>query len=126
MANVKKTILVVDDHKFLRNFWESKLSANDYNIRKASDGLEAIKIARVEPLDIILLDIVMPHMNGFETLKNLKADEKIKDIPVIVLSNLGTDEEIKQGMKLGAIDYIVKSDVIPSEVEQKIKKYLKN
>jgi len=122
----KKTILVVDDHEFLRKFWQNKLSSSNYKIIQASDGDEGLKKAKSEVPDLILLDIIMPKVNGYEVLKNLKADEKTKDIPVIVLSNLGKDEEIKQGLKLGAVDFIVKSDVIPSEVEQKIKKYLNN
>ena len=121
----KKIILVVDDHEFLRNFWENKLSEKNYKILTAPDGDEGFRKAVKELPDLILLDVVMPRMNGFEVLKNLKAENKTKKIPVIILSNLGADDEIKKGIKLGAVDYIVKADVIPPEVEAKIKKYLK-
>lgn len=122
----QKAILVVDDHEFLRNFWVNKLSAADYKILTASDGSEGVKMAKKELPDLILLDIVMPKLNGYEALVNLKAAKKTKNIPVIILSNLGQNEEIKKGLKLGAVDFIVKSDVIPPQVEQKIKKYLNN
>jgi len=84
-------------------------------------GLEAA--AKVNP-DIILLDILMPKMDGFSVLEELKKDAKTKDIPVILLTNLGQKEDVKKGFDLGAAGYLIKAHFMPSEVVEKIKKIL--
>lgn len=126
MPKKKTKILVVEDETFLRNFWENKLDPLNYEVLKAADGKKGLRLAQKEKPNLILLDIIMPDIDGFEVLKKLKEDKKTKKIPVIILSNLGQDEEIRKGLKLGAKGFIVKSDVIPDEVEEKIIKILKN
>jgi len=116
-----KTILLVDDDLTLREMYEERLKAEGFVITQASNGEEAIKLARETKPQIILLDIMMPKVNGFDVLKSLKADPATKDIPVIVLSALIQDVDRVEGKKLGAVDYIVKSETMPGEVIAKIK-----
>lgn len=120
-----KVILLVDDDLTLREMYEERLKAENYVIVQASNGEEAIKKAKENKPNIILLDIMMPKINGFDVLKDLRADAETKDIPVIVLTALIQDVDRLQGKKLGADDYIVKSETMPGEVIEKIKKLIK-
>ncbi|MCH8927903.1 MAG: response regulator [Candidatus Marinimicrobia bacterium] len=125
MAKKRAKILVVDDENFLRNFWETKLDPTVYEVIKAANGLQGIAVTKARLPDLILLDIIMPGVSGFKVLQELKKNPKTKGIPIIMLSNIGKEDEVKKALKLGAIDYIIKSDVIPQEVEEKIRQYLK-
>jgi len=116
-----KTILLVDDDVTLREMYEERLQADGFVITQAANGEEAIKLAKETKPQIILLDIMMPKVNGFDVLKDLKADPATKGIPVIVLSALIQDVDRAEGKKLGAVDYIVKSETMPGEVIAKIK-----
>lgn len=116
-----KVILLVDDDLTLREMYEERLKAEGFEIVQASNGDEAIKKAKEIKPNIILLDIMMPKINGFDVLKELKADEELKAVPVIVLTALIQDVDKLQGQKLGAADYIVKSETMPGEVISKIK-----
>ena len=115
-----KVILLVDDDLTLREMYEERLKAEGFDIIQASNGEEAIKKAKENKPNIILLDIMMPKINGFDVLKELKADPDLKEIPVIVLTALIQDVDRVQGKKLGAVDYIVKSETMPGEVIAKI------
>lgn len=125
MAEKKVKILVAEDDRFLSKVYFTKLTSEGYEVVVASDGEEAIRKAQEENPDIMLLDLVMPKTNGFDVLKSLKADGKKIDFPIIILSNLGQDEDLKKGMDLGADDYLVKTNLSISEVVTKIKGYLK-
>jgi DNA-binding response OmpR family regulator len=116
-----KTILLVDDDLTLREMYEERMKAEGFSIIQATNGEEAIKKARESKPNIILLDIMMPKVNGFDVLKELKSDPEMKNIPVIVLTALIQDVDRIQGKKLGAVDYIVKSETMPGEVIAKIK-----
>lgn len=116
-----KTVLLVDDDLTLREMYEERLKTEGFNIVQATNGEEALLKAREIKPNIILLDIMMPKVNGFDVLKELKADDNLKDIPVIVLTALIQDVDRVQGKKLGAADYIVKSETMPGEVITKIK-----
>jgi two-component system response regulator VicR len=119
-----KKILVAEDDKFLVNVLLSKLSKEGFEVIHAFDGEEALaKVCEKKP-DLVLLDLVIPVKDGFEVLKEIKADEALKDIPVIILSNLGQDEDIKRGQELGAEDYLVKTNLSLGEVVEKIKQHL--
>lgn len=120
-----KKILLVDDDVTLREMYEERLKAEGFIITQASNGEEALKFAKEGKPQIILLDIMMPKINGFDVLKTLKADPTTKEIPVIVLSALIQDVDRAEGKKLGAVDYIVKSETMPGEVIEKIKKAIK-
>lgn len=116
-----KTILLVDDDLTLREMYEERLKTEGFSIIQASNGEEALSKAKDIKPNIILLDIMMPKINGFDVLKDLKADAELKDIPVIILTALIQDVDRIQGNKLGAADYIVKSETMPGEVIAKIR-----
>lgn len=116
-----KTILLVDDDLTLREMYEERLKSEGFTIVQASNGEEALSKAKDIKPNLILLDIMMPKINGFDVLKGLKADSELKDIPVIILTALIQDIDRVQGDKLGAADYIVKSETMPGEVITKIR-----
>jgi len=116
-----KTVLLVDDDLTLREMYEERLQAEGFKIVQATNGEEALAKANEIKPNVILLDIMMPKVNGFDVLKELKGNEDLKDIPVIVLTALIQDVDRVQGKKLGAADYIVKSETMPGEVIAKIK-----
>ena len=119
-----KVILLVDDDLTLREMYEERLKAEGFEIIQAVNGEEALAKAKESMPNVILLDIMMPKINGFDVLKQLKANEELKAIPVIILTALIQDVDRLQGKKLGAVDYIVKSETMPCEVIDKIKKVL--
>lgn len=125
MDATKKTIMIVEDDTFVMDIYETKIAKDGMNVISASNGAEAIKKleAGAKP-DLILLDILMPYMNGLELLKKIKEDENLNKIPVVLLTNLSQKEEIQEGLGLGAKDYLIKSHFTPSEVMEKINKYL--
>ncbi|MBI4215609.1 MAG: response regulator [Parcubacteria group bacterium] len=123
MADKKKKILVAEDDRFLSKIYYTKLSTEGYDVSVASDGEEAVRKTESELPELILLDMVMPKKNGFEVLQDIKANEKTKDIPVIILSNLGQEEDVKRGLGLGANDYLVKTNLSIQEVVSKIKDF---
>lgn len=118
------SILIVDDDIILRQMYEERLKAEDFTVDSATDGEEALKIAKEKKFDLILLDIMMPKINGLDVLKMLKADEDTKNVPVILLTALIQDVDKQKGLAFGADDYIVKSETMPGEVMEKIKKVL--
>lgn len=120
--NIK--ILVVEDDKFLRELLSHKLEAAGFSVLLAIDGQEALKIVKEEMPQIVLLDLVLPGIDGFEILKQIKENDQTSKIPVIVLSNLGQKEEIEKGMSLGANDYLIKAHFTPDEIIEKIGKVL--
>lgn len=124
----KKKIMVVEDDIFVMDVYQTKLEQSGFEVISAANGLEAMKKLEEENIfpDLILLDIIMPYMDGLEVLKKIKENEKLKKIPVILLTNLSQKEEIDQGLKLGAADYIIKSHFTPSEVLEKVNNYIKN
>lgn len=116
-----KVILLVDDDLTLREMYDDRLKAEGFDIIQASNGEEAIQKAKETKPNVVLLDVMMPKINGFDVLKQLKEDPETKDIPVIILTALIQDVDRMQGKKLGAADYIVKSETMPGEVIAKIK-----
>lgn len=120
---IKKKVLLVEDDKFLSEMYSAKLAESGFEVEAAFDGEEGLEKAKEKP-DLILLDIVLPKIDGFEILDRIKKDDQLKGIPVIALTNLGQKEEVEKGLKLGAADYIVKAHFTPTEVVAKIKKVL--
>jgi CheY-like chemotaxis protein len=116
-----ESILVVEDTELLRRIYTDKLTQEGYKVCQAADGLEALNVVRSQQLDLILLDLVMPRMSGLETLDTLKRDPRTRDIPVIILSNLGQDADIQRGLDLGAVDYLIKNSAKPADVAAKIR-----
>lgn len=121
----KAKILIIEDEEVLVNMYESKFISENYLVFKANNGEDGYLLAQKEKPDIILLDVILPKMDGFMVLSKIKEDQAIKDIPVVLLTNLGQDEDITKGKKMGAIDYLVKANLTPSEVVDKIKEVLK-
>jgi len=123
MPNSNKRILVVEDDKFLRDLILKKLKEEQYETTFAIDGGEAIKKIEEEKPDLVLLDLILPSLSGFEVLKQVKADARpeINSIPVIILSNLGQEDDIKKGIDLGAKDFLIKAHFTLSEIIGKVK-----
>lgn len=117
-------ILIVEDEETLRSVLQEKLTRSKYDVFVAKDGVEGFTMAKSKKPDLILLDLVMPKRDGFEVLTMLKDEDDLKNIPVIILSNLEEDENLKKALKLGADDYFVKSEHPISEVVEKVKAHL--
>lgn len=117
-------ILVVEDEEVLAKVFQEKLEKSGYEVKVAGDGEEAISLAISFKPDAIVLDLLLPKKTGFEVLETLKADGELKVIPVVVVSNLGEDSDIKKALSLGAADYYVKSEHPINEIVEKIKNVL--
>ncbi len=120
-----KRILIVEDDKFLRELISQKLISEGYDIIEAVDGEKGIKSIKEEKPDLVLLDLILPGIDGFEVLAKMKEDPIVAQIPVIILSNLGQKDDIERGLKMGANDYLIKAHFTPGEIIEKIKTTLK-
>jgi len=120
-----KKILLIEDDKFLRELIIQKLAKEDYDLFEAVNGEEGIKIAKSQKPDLMLLDLILPEVDGFEVLSRMKEDSELSQIPVIILSNLGQKDDIEKGLKLGAVDYLIKAHFTPNEIIEKVKSVLK-
>lgn len=116
-----RKIVILEDDRILLKALNIELLSNGFEVLSAADGEAGLKLIIAEKPDLVLMDLVMPKLHGFEVLKSLKENKITKDIPVIILSNLGQDEEIKKGMQLGALDYYKKASTDLSELSKKIK-----
>lgn len=124
-TNNNTKVLVIEDDKFLRELIIRKLNAENFNVVEAIDGEEGLKKAGAEKPDIVLLDIVLPGIDGFEILKRMKADPELSKIPVIMLTNLGQRDDIQRGIDMGAVDYLIKAHFTPSEIIERVKKVMR-
>lgn len=115
-----ETILIVEDTELLRRIYQDKLTQEGYQTLTAADGLECLNAIRANKVDLVLLDLIMPRMSGLEALEAIKADPRTKDVPVIILSNLGQDADIQRGLDMGASDYLIKNSAKPADVSAKI------
>lgn len=120
-----KKILIIEDDKFLRELISQKLVKEGYDTAEAADGEKGVKAVKEEKPDLILLDLVLPGISGFEALAQIKEDPVLAEIPVIVLSNLSQKDDIEKALKMGADDYLVKAHRTPDEIVQKITSILK-
>ncbi len=117
-------VLVAEDDRFLIKAYAAKLKKEGFDVLLAVNGEEAVEKAKKEKPDVILLDLVMPKKDGFDALADIKSDPSLKNIPVVILSNLGQEEDIKRGKDLGAAGYLVKSNIAIADVVKKIKEVL--
>lgn len=119
--------MVVEDDSFVLDIYQTKLAQEGFEVVSATNGLEAMKKLQEEKIrpNLILLDIVMPYMDGLEVLRKVKEDGSLKEVPIILLTNLSQKEEVEEGLSLGAVDYLIKSHFTPSEVMEKINQYIK-
>ena len=119
-----KKIIVVEDEDVLVKALSIELLGAGFEVSSALDGEAGLALIQKEKPDLVLLDLTMPKLPGFEVLKKLKEEASTKHIPVVILSNLGQDEDKKKGLELGAVDYFVKSSTDLSLLTEKIKKIL--
>jgi len=119
-----RKILFIEDESALQKAVSDFLGQEGFSVVSALDGETGLRMAKAEAPDLILLDLILPKLNGFEVLKELSSDEKTKKIPVIVLTNLEGVEEVKKALELGATTYLIKEDYRLEEVVEKIKKTL--
>jgi len=115
----KKKVLIVEDDVALRQALTEFLEADNFVVITASDGKEAVSLTKNNKPDIVLLDIILPKKDGFEVIKEIKADNEIKDIPIVLLTNLGSLSDIEKALALGATTYLVKGDYKLEEIVTK-------
>ncbi|MDO8655200.1 MAG: response regulator [bacterium] len=113
-------ILLVEDDPLLIDIYTTKLQEAGFSLVVVSDGAKVVEEARAAKPDIVLLDIVLPNVDGWEVLRSLKADNELKNIKVIILSNLGQKEEVEKGLQMGAARYLIKAHYTPSQVAEEI------
>ena len=121
----RPAILIVEDDMILVELLERKFQGAHYQVFKAYHVDEARKILKENHVDLILLDIVLPDTDGFTYLAELKTDPTLRNIPVVIISNLGQREEVERGIKAGAVDYLIKANVLPAEIVKKVGEILK-
>jgi CheY-like chemotaxis protein len=124
VSDQPRRILLVEDDRFLRKAAETTLKQQGYTVITAADGEEALRVARSAPLDLVLLDVIMPKLNGFQVLDALKKDPTTAHIPVIILSNLGQDRDVQQAMEAGATAYFIKADLSLQALVQRVEEAL--
>jgi DNA-binding response OmpR family regulator len=117
----KPSVLLIEDDTFLSGMYVKKLTLEGFDVQLATDGEEGLRQAKAVEPDIVLLDIVLPKMDGFKVLEGIKKDPAAKHIPVILLTNLGQKDDVDKGLSLGAADYLIKAHFMPSEVVAKVK-----
>jgi len=122
--NGKIPVLIVEDDKFLRELLVRKVESAGFTTSIAVDGKEALKKIKEELPRLVLLDLVLPGIDGFEVLRQVKANPQTSKVSVIILSNLGQREDVERGLKLGADDYLIKAHFTPDEIIQKVQKLL--
>ncbi|MBI5654564.1 response regulator [Candidatus Uhrbacteria bacterium] len=116
-------ILIVEDEQALADILHDEFVRAGSEVQMAYDGQEAIDVLKTSVPDVILLDLLLPKKDGFEVLGEMQKDERLKAVPVVILSNLAQDEDVKRGLSLGAKDYFVKTRLSLKEVVEKATKY---
>lgn len=124
MNNKNKKVLIVEDDPFIADVYVLKLESEGYNVETAEDGLKGLEALKKKTFDVVLLDILMPNLDGFKVLEQIKKNPAISQTPVIILTNLSQKKDIQKGIELGASDYIIKTKFTPTEVVKTIAKVL--
>lgn len=126
MANEKIKVLLVEDDAMLSDMYVMKFEGEGFEVWKGGNGVEGLaQLEKNGAPDIILLDVIMPQMDGFSMLAKVKENAQWKNVPVILLTNLGQEQDVKKGMAMGANDYLVKANFTPGQVVEKVKALLK-
>jgi len=120
-----KKILVVEDDAMISSIYEAKFKDDGFEVLMAADGAKGLELAKKEKPDLVMLDVILPGLDGFSILEEIKKDKTTKDISVIMLTNLGTEEDKKKGQKMGALDYLVKASLTPGQISDRVKEALK-
>jgi DNA-binding response OmpR family regulator len=122
--NKKIKVLIIEDDSYISDMYKIKLESDNFEVVIAEDGVIGLKQLEKYRPDVILLDVVMPKVDGFSVLKTIKNNSEIKNIPVVMLTNLGQKDNVERGFELGASGYIIKAHFTPSEVVKKVKEIL--
>ena len=117
-------LAIIEDDKFLRDLIVRKLTNEGFEVKEAETGEDGLEVLRKTPPQLLLLDILLPGMSGYEVLEAIKKDDKLRNIPVIMLSNLGQKEEIERAESLGAKDFLIKAKYTPGEIVARVKEIL--
>ena len=120
----QKTILLVEDEPLLGNILKLRLEKENLGVTLARDGEEALNFLKINKPDLILLDIILPKLSGFEVMEKLKEEPSYKKAPIVILSNLGQDSDLEKGQTLGAIGYFVKAQMSIDELVDKVKELI--
>ena len=125
MADAMKKILLVEDDPFLSSLLKTKLQKNGFEIILATDGEMALEMFKKTNVDLILLDIILPKKTGFEVLEEMRMDPQLqsKKTPVMIISNLGQEEDIERGKELGVVEYFIKAKISIDDLVQKVKSF---
>jgi len=118
-------ILLVEDDPFLSNLLKVRLQRENIDVTLARDGEEAVKYLTSGRPSLILLDLILPKKSGFEILEKISTDPQLKDMPVIIISNLGQTSDIQRGKELGAVEYFVKAKISIDDLVGKVKEFLR-
>lgn len=119
-----KKILLVEDDNFIREIYQHELEKAGLEITTAATGKAGLDLAKSQDFDLILLDIMLPEIDGFKVLEALKADGKTKNIDIVILSNLGQDDLLNKALSLGAKAYIIKSSTTPQQVVTEVQSFI--
>ncbi len=117
-------LVIIEDDKFLRDLIVRKLTMEGFLVKEAETGEEGLEMLREEPPQLLLLDILLPGMGGYEVLEAIQKDEKLRGIPVVMLSNLGQKEEVERAQALGAKDFLIKAKYTPGEIVARVQQIL--
>ena len=119
-----KKILLVEDEPLLGNILKLRLEKENLGVTLARDGEEALNFLKINKPDLILLDIILPKLSGFEVMEKLKEEPSYKKAPIVILSNLGQDSDLEKGQTLGAVGYFVKAQMSIDELVEEVKKLI--
>ena len=120
----KKKVLIVEDDIYTLELYERQLKKAGFDVYRALDGDEGFKVTKEIKPDLVLLDIMLPKVDGFEMLRNMRKDKETKDLPVLILTNLGRESIVKEGFNLGAQGYLIKASYTPNQVVDTVSKFL--
>ncbi len=120
----KKSVLIVEDDQFFSGLVAQKLNQAGFEVLLAGGGEEALNVLKEKTPSLIILDLMMPGMDGFEVLSRIKKEEKTKEIPTVVLSNLGQRDEVDRAISLGADDFLIKVNFTLDEIVEKVKEII--
>ena len=126
MSTTPINVLLVEDDAMLLEMYKMKFETEGFHVETGTNGVDGLRVLEEKGApDILLLDVIMPQMDGFTMLKKVKEDERFKNFPVILLTNLGQEHDVKRGMELGATDYLVKANLTPQQVVDKVRGIVK-
>ncbi len=121
---MNQKILLIEDDNFIREMYQDELTRSGFQVSAYETGEDGLKALQQNHFDLVLLDIMLPGINGLETLKQIKINPQNKNLKVVILTNLGQETIIKEGFKLGAIGYLIKSAYNPDQIIQEVKKFI--